>query len=79
MQCPLCQANNREGRRFCAECGASLALPCSACGFPNEPGKKFCSGCGMPLTSVRRTSEPRLSSPPSYWPKHLAARMELTV
>ncbi len=51
MQCPLCQANNREGRRFCAECGASLALPCSACGFPNEPGKKFCSGCGMPLTS----------------------------
>ena len=22
MQCPKCKAENREGRRFCAECGA---------------------------------------------------------
>jgi|RhiMethySRZTD1v2_1073278.scaffolds.fasta_scaffold2984974_1 hypothetical protein len=26
MQCPRCQAENRAGRRFCAECGAPLAL-----------------------------------------------------
>ena len=75
MQCPRCQADNREGRRFCAECGASLALPCSACGFPKEPGEKFCGGCGMPLTSVRRTSEPRRSSPQSYTPSHLAEKI----
>jgi class 3 adenylate cyclase len=75
MQCPRCQADNREGRRFCAECGASLALPCSACGFSNEPGEKFCGGCGMPLTPVRRTPEPRLSSPQSYTPKHLAEQV----
>jgi class 3 adenylate cyclase/tetratricopeptide (TPR) repeat protein len=75
MQCPRCQANNREGRRFCAECGASLALPCAACGFSNEPGEKFCGGCGLPLTSVRRTPEPRLSSPQSYTPKHLAEQV----
>jgi class 3 adenylate cyclase/tetratricopeptide (TPR) repeat protein len=75
MQCPCCQADNREGRRFCAECGASLALPCSACGFSNESGEKFCGGCGLPLTSVPRTPEPRLSSPQSYTPKHLAEQV----
>jgi hypothetical protein len=26
MQCPQCQAENREGRRFCAKCGGALAL-----------------------------------------------------
>jgi zinc-ribbon domain len=35
MQCPRCQAENRAGCRFCAECGAPLALcparPASAC------------------------------------------------
>jgi class 3 adenylate cyclase/tetratricopeptide (TPR) repeat protein len=75
MQCPRCQADNREGRRFCAECGASLALPCSACGFSNEPGEKFCGGCGVPLTSARQTPEPRANSPQSYTPKHLAERV----
>ena len=50
MQCPQCQAENREGRRFCAECGASLASACPSCGFSNEPGEKFCGDCGQPLT-----------------------------
>jgi class 3 adenylate cyclase/tetratricopeptide (TPR) repeat protein len=75
MQCPRCQAENREGRRFCAECGASLALPCSACGFLNEPGEKFCGGCGMPLTSVRQIPEAKPSSLRSYMPKHLAEQV----
>jgi class 3 adenylate cyclase/tetratricopeptide (TPR) repeat protein len=75
MQCPRCQADNRDGRRFCAECGASLALPCSACGFANEPGEKFCGGCGVPLTSARRSPELRLSSPQSYTPPHLTKKI----
>jgi class 3 adenylate cyclase/tetratricopeptide (TPR) repeat protein len=75
MQCPRCQTENREGRRFCAECGASLALSCSACGFSNEPGEKFCGGCGLLLTSVPRAPEPRLPSPQSYTPKHLAEQV----
>src|SRR5882724_4083577 len=78
MQCPRCQADNREGRRFCAECGASLALPCAACGFSNEPGEKFCGGCGLLLTSVPRAPEPRLPSPQSYTPKHLAEKILTT-
>ena len=75
MKCPRCQADNREGRRFCAEFGASLALPCAACGFSNDPGEKFCGGCGIPLTSVRQTPEPRASSPQSYTPPHLTEKI----
>ncbi len=76
MKCPRCQHDNREGRRFCAECGASLALACPACGFSNEPGEKFCGGCGAPLgaaTGVATGS--RFSSPESYTPKHPAERI----
>ncbi|MFQ5947024.1 MAG: zinc-ribbon domain-containing protein, partial [Anaerolineae bacterium] len=52
MHCPRCQAENREGLRFCAHCGARLALTCPSCGFSYEPGEKFCGGCAAPLASV---------------------------
>src|SRR3990172_11410184 len=74
MQCPQCQAENREGRRFCAECGASLAAACPSCGFSNEPGEKFCGGCGKPLPAPQQPV-PRLTSPQSYTPKHLAEKI----
>jgi hypothetical protein len=32
MRCPHCQHENREGARFCAACGRSLASRCPACG-----------------------------------------------
>lgn len=75
MQCPQCQADNRERRRFCAECGASLAFLCPSCGFPNQPGEKFCGGCGLPLTLGPQTPESRFSSPQSYTPRHLAKKI----
>jgi class 3 adenylate cyclase/tetratricopeptide (TPR) repeat protein len=52
MQCARCGAENREGRRFCAQCGAPLAAGCSACGFVNQPDDNFCGGCGMPLAQA---------------------------
>jgi class 3 adenylate cyclase/tetratricopeptide (TPR) repeat protein len=76
MQCPGCQHENREGRRFCAECGTSLALACASCGFSNEPGEKFCGGCGAPLGAPAATaSGSRFNSPESYTPKHLAEKI----
>jgi class 3 adenylate cyclase len=76
MQCPRCQHENREGRRFCAECGASLALTCPSCGFSNEPGEKFCGGCGASLgASAGTAAGSRFSSPQSYIPKHLAEKI----
>ena len=47
--CATCGAENREGTKFCGECGARLAVVCPACGTPNEQGRKFCGECGSPL------------------------------
>src|SRR5438552_11732707 len=63
MVCPRCRAENREGRRFCGECGLSFASTCPSCGFLNEGGEKFCGGCGRSLTATAGPVEPRFSSP----------------
>ena len=75
MKCPRCERENREGRRFCAECGASLAFACPSCGFSNEPGENFCGGCGARLGTPAVPAAPRFSSPETYTPKHLAEKI----
>ena len=56
MTCAACGTENREGRRFCAECGAQLAEACAACGAANEPGEKFCGECGKPLAAAAQAA-----------------------
>ncbi len=75
MQCPRCRAENRDGRRFCAECGLSFASTCPACGFLNEGSEKFCGGCGRSLISSAATAGPKFHSPHVYTPKHLAEKI----
>src|SRR5213076_2198002 len=77
MKCPRCQAENREGARFCRECGATFSAVCWSCGAKVEAGSKFCDGCGAsldaPPASGPRAS--RFASPESYTPTHLAERI----
>jgi class 3 adenylate cyclase/tetratricopeptide (TPR) repeat protein len=47
--CANCGAENRQGAKFCGECGAVLALLCPTCGAANEAGRKFCDECGTAL------------------------------
>jgi class 3 adenylate cyclase/tetratricopeptide (TPR) repeat protein len=81
MQCARCQAHNRDGRRFCGECGAALALVCPTCSFANEGGERFCGGCGAPLgttaqPAVLATPAPAPTpAPAAYTPQHLADRI----
>src|SRR5262245_59179947 len=81
MQCSQCQAENREGRRFCAKCGAALTATCSACGFTNEPGEDYCGGCGTALGTPSAAQPPAALSvrpvptPQQYTPPHLAERI----
>ena len=75
MTCPRCQAENREGRRFCSKCGVALALTCASCGFSNDPGDEFCGGCGAPLRLAATTAQAKFGSPRSYTPKHLAEKI----
>ena len=49
MKCPKCQFENREGAKFCKECGNNLELACSGCGTVYEIGSKFCDECGYTL------------------------------
>ena len=58
MQCLQCKADNREGRRFCAACGAPLTRICPSCSFLNEPGDNFCGGCGVRLAPSPARTEP---------------------
>ena len=49
MKCPRCEAENRDGARFCRECGTTFAAACPACGTTLEAGSKFCDRCRAPL------------------------------
>jgi Double zinc ribbon len=51
MTCASCGAENREGRKFCVQCGAKLALKCPKCGNSYERGERFCGECGNALAS----------------------------
>src|SRR5215470_12846785 len=72
MTCPRCQAENRDGARFCRECGATFAVICAGCGAKVEAGSKFCDRCGTPLAA---TAPPQFVSPKSYTPKHLVEKI----
>ncbi|HYY16735.1 MAG TPA: zinc-ribbon domain-containing protein, partial [Gammaproteobacteria bacterium] len=73
MQCPRCQCDNREGAKFCEECGTRLVLACPHCGHEVGPHAKFCSECGRNL--VQTPAAAHLASPLSYTPRHLAERI----
>src|SRR5262245_27760899 len=76
MTCPRCQADNRDGARFCRECGGSFAAVCPSCGAKVEARGKFCDSCGAALPAApTSTAAARLATPESYTPKHLAERI----
>ena len=72
MTCPRCHAANRDGLRFCEDCGSRLTLTCAQCGGELAPGKRFCGSCGTPTADQ---SAARTASPESYTPKHLAEKI----
>ena len=49
VTCANCGAANDPGRKFCLECGASLASGCPTCGAANPAAAKFCGECGTRL------------------------------
>jgi class 3 adenylate cyclase len=50
MKCPKCQFENREGSKFCNECGSKFELTCPECETTNRVGSKFCDECGSKLS-----------------------------
>ena len=73
MKCPRCQSQNREGVRFCEDCGGRLVTVCPSCGAELAPEKKFCGSCGSPVTP--QPLERQAAPPQGYTPKHLAEKI----
>jgi len=57
MKCPECQFENREGIKFCEECGATFELECPACKAKIPLRSKFCGECGYNLIPAKEISE----------------------
>ncbi|MCL6431487.1 MAG: zinc ribbon domain-containing protein, partial [Anaerolineae bacterium] len=55
--CQACGTTNREGSRFCNQCGARLSetadIACPRCGAPNAPDWQHCQKCGLDLARGR--------------------------
>ena len=64
MNCAKCGADNREGRKFCAQCAAPLARLCPQCGVANEPGENFCGECAAPLGQAPTASAKKSNESP---------------
>ena len=50
MRCPACGGETPDGKRFCANCGRSLAVLCASCGAELLTGKPFCVDCGTKVS-----------------------------
>jgi len=81
MKCPKCESENREGAKFCNECGNKLEVACPECGKINRLGSKFCDECGHTLGLVSEPSprdlslDEKLAKIQRYLPKGLTEKI----
>ena len=75
MKCPSCKFENRDGVKFCEECGTKLDLQCPHCNAKIPQGRKFCGECGHKLTESVEAPIVNFSEPQSYTPKFLADKI----
>jgi Meckel syndrome type 1 protein len=72
IYCPTCGTANRDGSKFCNECGETLKSPpqgaCPKCGKENAPGNAFCVYCGAALAAMPEPATAE-ETPPSPAPK----------
>ncbi|NIS59173.1 MAG: AAA family ATPase, partial [Proteobacteria bacterium] len=78
MKCPNCHFDNREGAKFCKECGNELELVCPKCRVVCTPGSKFCDACGYNLREPEKGPPLDYDQPQSYTPKFLADKILTT-
>jgi hypothetical protein len=78
MNCPKCESDNREGIKFCEECGAKLEFECPDCKAKIPLGKKFCGECSHDLTKPAKAPVTNYSEPQSDTPKFLADKILTT-
>ena len=81
MKCPECQFDNREGAKFCIDCGNKLEINCSKCSHLNPPASKFCEECGSKLNLLSEQApqelsfDEKISKIQKYLPKGLTEKI----
>jgi len=81
MICPKCHSENREGVKFCEECGAKMEIQCPSCSALIPMGKKFCGECGHNLTTPSEpiakelSFEEKIDKIQRYLPKGLTEKI----
>ncbi len=81
MKCSACQSDNRDGVKFCEECGTEIAIVCPRCDSRIPVGKKYCGMCGEKLAqgeTVKKASAIDYDRPDSYTPKFMAQKILTT-
>ena len=67
IYCPKCGIANREGSRFCNDCGTKLpsstSVHCPQCGTPNPPNNVFCEHCNARLVPTLADETPEAEPP----------------
>jgi class 3 adenylate cyclase/tetratricopeptide (TPR) repeat protein len=61
VKCTKCQFENREGAKFCKNCGDKLNLSCPSCGNPYQSDSIFCDECGYDLIKPSEAPPKNLS------------------
>ncbi|MGH9273967.1 MAG: adenylate/guanylate cyclase domain-containing protein, partial [Acidimicrobiales bacterium] len=74
VTCPSCAAENPDGKRFCGDCGESLAIVCRTCGAAVEPGKRFCGDCGAAVAGAGAGAVPDPAGPAQEATRPVAER-----
>ncbi|MGZ3607574.1 MAG: adenylate/guanylate cyclase domain-containing protein [Syntrophales bacterium] len=81
MNCPKCQSENPEGKKFCRECGQRLGIVCPSCRLVNQLGSKFCGECGQnfafPSEPTRKelSFDEKLEKIQKYLPKGITEKI----
>lgn len=75
MKCVRCDSDNREGAKFCLNCGEALGISCPECGYLSLATAKFCDSCGRPLGKRAESQKVDYGQPVSYMPKTLADKI----
>jgi uncharacterized membrane protein YvbJ len=57
LTCPQCNFNNREGSRFCGQCGSSLVKYCPQCGHQMPVSASVCESCGVDSGRILASGE----------------------
>ncbi len=67
VYCSSCGTANRDGSRFCNDCGAKLpsgtSVRCPQCGTPNSPADTFCEKCHTRLVPTLADDAPEPEPP----------------